>query len=275
MVDKPLTVTPIGVLRSPFDDKADAPRQPRAAEGVEGAIELYPGRGYDDALSDIAGWEYLWVLFWFDQSDGWKPKVLPPRSEKKRGVFATRSPRRPNPLGLSVVRLRSVDGLTLAISDVDVLDGTPVLDIKPYVAWTDAIPGAKSGWLAPFEDQPTAPHGVVRPELPARPEDPGPSFEVRYTFDAEAQLAFLAERGVELRPRIDKALALGPQPHAYRRIKVFGDRRRLALKDWRVWFRAEGTVLTVEGLESGYKPKALRTVQDAALDPHRDFVAEF
>lgn len=272
MVDE-LTLTPIGVLRSPYEDKASAPRQPRAAEGVAGQIELYPGHGYDDALSDIAGWEYLWVLFWFDRSVGWKPKVLPPRSQKKRGVFATRSPRRPNPLGLSVVRLVAVEGLTLEIADVDVLDGTPVLDIKPYVAWTDAIPEAKSGWLAPFEDMPTAPRGIERPML--RPADPGPSYDVHFEFEAEAQLAFLAERGVELRARIEQRLALGPQPHAYRRIKIIGDRRRLALEDWRVWFRAEGEVLTVEGLESGYKAKALRTDQDPALDPHRDFVAEF
>ena len=83
------------------------------------------------------------MLFWFDRNEGWRPKVLPPRSRSgRKGVFATRSPHRPNPLGLSAVRLERVDGLTLHVSDVDMLDGTPVLDIKPYVAYTDAIADA-------------------------------------------------------------------------------------------------------------------------------------
>ena len=123
--------------------KVEAARQPRASGGAAGSIELLPGRNFEHALCDLAEWQYIWVLFWFDRNEGWRPKVLPPRSRSgRKGVFATRSPHRPNPLGLSAVRLERVDGLTLHVSDVDMLDGTPVLDIKPYVAYTDAIADA-------------------------------------------------------------------------------------------------------------------------------------
>lgn len=129
-----LTVEPIGYVRCALAAKAEAARQPRASGGAPARIELMPGRNFEHALSDLGCWQYIWVLFWFDRNDGWRPKVLPPRSRSgRKGVFATRSPHRPNPLGLSAVRLERVEGLTLHVSDVDMLDGTPVLDIKPVL----------------------------------------------------------------------------------------------------------------------------------------------
>ena len=99
------------------------------------------------ALDDLVGWEIIRVIFWFHLNPAWRPKVLPPRSTSgRKGVFSTRSPHRPNALGLSAVRLERIDGLTLHISDVDMIDGTPVLDTKPYVAYTDAHADASSGW---------------------------------------------------------------------------------------------------------------------------------
>ena len=143
-----LTVEPIGYVRCALAAKAEAARQPRASGGAPARIELMPGRNFEHALSDLGCWQYIWVLFWFDRNDGWRPKVLPPRSRSgRKGVFATRSPHRPNPLGLSAVRLERVEGLTLHVSDVDMLDGTPVLDIKPYVPYADAFPGARAGWI--------------------------------------------------------------------------------------------------------------------------------
>src|SRR5439155_25469237 len=127
----------------PFRDRVSAPRQPRAAEGASGSIELFAGHGYEDALADLDRWQYIWVIFWFHGNEGWKAKVQPPRSTKKRGLFATRTPHRPNPIGLSVLRLERVEGRVVHVRDVDVLDGTPVLDLKPYVPWTDAIPDAR------------------------------------------------------------------------------------------------------------------------------------
>src|SRR5262252_9269161 len=94
---------PIGVLSTPFREKMSAPRQAALARGVEGTIELLPM--YEHALADLAGIERIWVLFWFHLADGWRAKVLPPRSTRRRGLFATRAPHRPNPIGLSAVRL--------------------------------------------------------------------------------------------------------------------------------------------------------------------------
>lgn len=127
-----LTLDPIGFLRGPLATKVQAARQPRAAAGTPARIELLPGRNFEHALEDLAHWELIWVIFWFHLNPGWRPKVLPPRSTTgRKGVFATRSPHRPNPIGMSVVRLERVDGLILHIRDADMLDGTPVLDLKP------------------------------------------------------------------------------------------------------------------------------------------------
>jgi tRNA-Thr(GGU) m(6)t(6)A37 methyltransferase TsaA len=254
-----LALRPIGVVRTPFVEPAEAPRQPRAAEGVPGRIELAPG--LEDAASDLEGWEYLWVIFWFHRAVGWKPKVLPPRSERKRGVLSTRAPRRPNPIGLSVLRLVRAEGLVLHVADVDLLDGTPVLDVKPYVPWTDAIPGAKTGWLEPPEG--ARPGGE-------RPADPRPTWPVVLAPLAEAQLGWLAERGVALKERLVAALALGPQPHAYRRIKRDEQGLRIAVKEWYARFEVAGETIAVTRLETGMRPE---NVEGAPL--HRDFVGTF
>ena len=148
-----LRVRPIGWVRSPFRQRAEAPRQPRAAAEARATLTLRPD--LDDAVADLETWRYLWLIFWFHRNEGWRPKVRPPRSTRrgKLGVFATRSPYRPNPLGLSVVRLERVEGRVLHLAEVDLLDGTPVLDIKPYVAWSDAIADAGDGWLAERPDE--------------------------------------------------------------------------------------------------------------------------
>lgn len=253
-----LVLEPIGVLRSPFKERVQAPRQPAAARGVEGTIELFPGRGLEFAVSDLERWTHIWVLFWFHQAEGWRPKVHPPRSRTSRGVLATRAPHRPNPIGLSAVELVSVSGLTLKIRNVDVLDGTPVLDIKPYVAYTDAIAEAGAGWLA------------------AEPEDPGPRYHVELAPLARRQADFLSERwGVELAPPMMRLLELGPTPHPYRRIRREGDTLRLAHKDWRARFCVVGDRVTVLALATGYRAKELFAAARRELDPHRAFVREF
>jgi tRNA-Thr(GGU) m(6)t(6)A37 methyltransferase TsaA len=243
-----LEVRAIGVVRSPFTELAEAPRQPRAAEGVPGRIELFPGMGLEDAVADLEGWEHVWVIFWFHRTHHYRPKVLPPRSERKRGVLSTRSPHRPNPIGLSVLRLVKVEGLVLHVEDLDLVDGTPVLDLKPYVPWTDAIPSARTGWLEPPEGH--KPGGE-------RPADPRPTWDVELAPRAAAQLAWLADEGVEvdLRARLVQALALGPQPHAYRRIKRDARGLRIAVKEWYARFEVvrdeRGERIVVSAIESG------------------------
>ncbi len=262
----------IGVVRSPFKEKVSAPRQPAAALGVEGTIELFAGRGFEHAVEDLEGWEYLWVVFVFHLNEGWRPKVLPPRSSgKRRGVFSTRSPHRPNPIGLSVVRLDGVSGLTLRIRDLDILDGTPILDIKPYVPYVDAIPGARTGWLESGASTPNEEGASVA----ARPADPAPAFEVSWAEPARTQAAWLLEtHGVDVAGPVTQTLSLGPQPHPYRRIRADGARFRLASKDWRVFFTFDGALVTVQEIQTGYKKSQL-AAPDPTLGVHRAFVAEF
>ncbi len=254
---------PIGSIESPHADKASAPRQPAAAVGTRGIIRLLPGRGFEDALADLDRFSHVWVLFWFDRSEGWSPKVLPPRSGKKRGVFATRAPHRPNPIGMSVMRLERVEGLAVHVLDVDLVDGTPILDIKPYVRWADAVPDANDGWLEPA--------AAAAPG--ERPADPGPAYRVTATAEAKLALSFLRDEGVDLWPRIEAALSIGPQPHAYRRIKADGDAFRLAVKEFRAWFRVRGDVVEVFRIGSGFRPKEREQREDLAV--HRELEARF
>jgi tRNA (adenine37-N6)-methyltransferase len=257
-------VVPIGVVRTPFREKVAAPRQTVLARDVPGTLVFDPRGGLEKggflpALSDLDRWEYLWVLYWFHENRGWRPKVLPPRSKKKRGVFATRSPHRPNPIGLSVVRLERVEGFSVHVRGVDMLDGSPLLDVKPYVAYADALPGAGGGWLG---DGPGA-------------LDPADRYEVVWSTLAREQACWLAERGVDLAPPVEASLRLGPAPHPYRRIREEGDALRLAVKDWRVRFRVDGREVTVLEVATGYRPSQLAEARDAAIDLHRAFIVKF
>jgi tRNA-Thr(GGU) m(6)t(6)A37 methyltransferase TsaA len=253
---KKLVLSPIGFVRSPFTEKMNAPRQPSAAEGVRGTIELLPSTEFEHALSDLDTWDHIWVIFWFHLNEGWRPKVLPPRSTKRRGVFATRSPHRPNPLGLSVLELESVLGLTLHVKNLDLLDGTPILDIKPYVPFADAIPDASTGWVDP--------------------RDPAPAFAVTWGPLAAEQARWLREaHAVELVGPVTRTLAIGPAPHPYRRIKRRAEGYRLAFKDWRVDFRVDGRAVTVEAIATGYRQRELAASPDPGVAVHRAFVARF
>jgi tRNA-Thr(GGU) m(6)t(6)A37 methyltransferase TsaA len=258
-----LTLKPIGYMRNAFASKVEAPRQPAAAENSPGIIELLPGRNFEHAIEDLAGWERIWIIFWFDRNQGWRPKVLPPRStDGRKGVLATRSPHRPNPLGLSVLRLRSVQGLLLHVLDVDLLDGTPVLDIKPYVPYTDAFPESGSGWLQ------------------SRAADPGNSYTVSFSTAAAVQLAWIAERSpLPLHERITATLMLGPQPHPYRRIRRGKDGRLvLAVQDWRIDFEVDARHVNVLSLRTGYRDAQLAASTadpQGQLQLHREFAAQF
>ena len=261
-----LTVVPIGTLRTPFPDRASTPRQPAAARDARGTIELFPDGRHEHALSDIESFPCIWVLFWFHLNEGWKGKVLPPRSTTRRGVFATRSPYRPNPIGLSVLRLERVEGLVLHVLDVDMIDGTPVLDIKPYLAYTDAVSNAGHGWLEADAENPS---------LDA-PGDPKAAYEVVLTPLAAAQADFLTQTaGIDVAARAREVLAAGPSPHPYRRIRKCDDGFVLAVREWRVLFVVEGAVVTVQRIHTGYRASELFGSTDPALDVHRAYVERF
>ncbi len=165
--DAAYMLRPIGVVRSPYRMREDAPRQATVGEPVEAQIILRPG--LQNAAQDLDGFSRLWVLAWFHHSRGWKQQIVPPRDRRKRGLFATRAPDRPNPLGLSAVELVSVYGTRLTVRGCDLLDGTPVLDLKPYISAYDAFPGSLAGWVDALVEP--GPDHRVRSDPPnARPE---------------------------------------------------------------------------------------------------------
>lgn len=164
-----LILRPIGVVRSPYHERYGTPRQAPVVQGVAGEqaadawIELDRTQVPREALRDLEGFSHLWVIAWLDRNQGWRPTVRPTRGPKvRRGVFATRSPHRPNPLALSALRLVGVDGFKLRVKGIDLLDGTPVLDIKPYIAYADAFPDAVSGWVDELEEAADAPDRPTR-----------------------------------------------------------------------------------------------------------------
>lgn len=262
-MDSSWVVRPIGFVRSPFKEKADAPRQGVVAGDVAATIELLAE--YKDALSDLEGFERIWVLFWFHRADGWKPKVLPPRSEEKRGVFATRAPHRPNPIGMTAVRLQKVnhEELTLHVREIDLIDQTPVIDIKPYIPYADAFPDSTAGWL--------------------EAKDAKALWLIEFSAAASERLAWIAkETKLDLRERITSSLSLGPQPHAYRRIKETDDgKKMLAVKEWRALFEVDdgdpsgAPRMTVTDILSGYRARDLAEGTEPVHELHRRFVAAF
>ncbi len=190
------TMRAIGVVRTAAQKPYDAARQPDWDEAHQAAtIELYAGMNFEQALRDLDGCDRIWLLTVFDRVKYWKPLVQPPRGRIKRGVFATRSPHRPNPIGLSCVRLIGISGRILHVEDTDLLDGTPVLDIKPYVAYADAFPESSLPWMDGID---------------ARP------FEVLWELDPSSIQA-------DHRTYVERVLSTDPLPHPYRRIRADED----------------------------------------------------
>ena len=142
------TPKPIGFIRSPFTSTRSIPKGLGARHDEEGVLEILPE--FEQGLTDIEGFSHLFVIWNFDRSEGYELLGSPPFDERPHGVFATRSPRRPNPIALTVVELLSRDGRRLRVRGVDMLDGTPILDIKPYMS---SVPAEKlrRGWLAEAE----------------------------------------------------------------------------------------------------------------------------
>ena len=192
------SLTPIGVVRSPFKEKFGIPRQPLLVPEAKATLELLIPYNSVDVVAGLEGFSHVWLTFIFHQTmrDRWQPRVRPPRlgGNRRVGVFASRSPFRPNPVGLSVVALDGISTengkVELLLSGVDLLDGTPVLDIKPYLPYVDSIPDAKSGYAS---------------------EPPQVSKSVLFSKKAETQLQ-QCDDGVELKRLIVKLLECDPRP---------------------------------------------------------------
>jgi len=146
---KEIHYKPIGVIQSPFATSAGMPIQPTGAKGVRGTVTI--NRDYLEGLKDLEGFSHLILIYHFHLSTDFTLSVFPFLDNSPRGVFATRAPKRPNPIGLSVVKLTRIEKDTLYIENVDIIDGTPLLDIKPYVPAFDVFENARVGWLADKE----------------------------------------------------------------------------------------------------------------------------
>jgi tRNA-Thr(GGU) m(6)t(6)A37 methyltransferase TsaA len=143
-----VTMTPIATVRTPFTETAQIPKGLDARHDTEGIIDVDPA--FEPGLQDIDGFSHLYVLWHFHRVDGYDLTAYPPSDDRPHGVFATRSPRRPNPIGLTVVALLRREGTRLHVRGVDMLDGTPVLDIKPYLS-SVPVDEIRRGWLAEAE----------------------------------------------------------------------------------------------------------------------------
>lgn len=165
-----VTLTPIGIVHSPYTERYGTPRQGTVVQGVvgegpqEAVVELFPRVVPPEALRDLAAFERVWLVTWLHLNKHWKPMVVPPRGPKvKRGVLATRAPHRPNQLGLTCSEIVGVEGHRVTIRGHDLLDGTPVLDLKPYIPYADAFPEAGAGWLDDLDQAHDAPDRPTKP----------------------------------------------------------------------------------------------------------------
>lgn len=244
--DSTLTLRPIGHIRSGKTVKFQARHQPDEREPEVNYLELVPEADLALATSDLAGFERVWLVWWFHRNQGWRPKVIPPRGpQKRRGLFATRSPHRPNALGLTPVRLLGVEdgGRLLRLGPCDLVEGTPVFDIKPYVPAYDSFPGSRAGWID---------------EVDAA-ERSAPPFAVELAPLAAEQAAWLATGwGVDFLPRVRELLARDPAPHRTRRIRrvdtAHGGGLEIGCGAWRALFVRDDTLsrVLVTGLGPGY-----------------------
>ncbi|MCB2182785.1 MAG: tRNA (N6-threonylcarbamoyladenosine(37)-N6)-methyltransferase TrmO [Desulfobulbaceae bacterium] len=146
-----ITLQPIGRIHSPFTKPEDMPIQPAAARGMSGSVELFPE--FTDGLQDLDGFSHIYLIYYFHLSRGYNLKVIPFLDTIRRGLFSTRAPKRPNQIGLSIVKLIDIKGNRIDIEDVDIIDGTPLLDVKPYVPEMDAPDNCRIGWMTPFKSQ--------------------------------------------------------------------------------------------------------------------------
>lgn len=147
-----VSMRPIGVVHSAMRNHFDTPRQPGTGNAEEQEATIIIRKGLQNMARDLLGMERIWIIFQFNYSRGVKQTVVPPRDDQSRGLFATRSPHRPNPIGLSCVRLLNVVGRKITIRDHDLLHGTAVLDIKPYLPYCESYPDAKAGWIDNLDD---------------------------------------------------------------------------------------------------------------------------
>ncbi|NKB72036.1 MAG: tRNA (N6-threonylcarbamoyladenosine(37)-N6)-methyltransferase TrmO [Candidatus Latescibacteria bacterium] len=256
-----MDLTPIGYIQCPQRYRFEAARQASIAPDNRAWIQLEPDPNLQQGLLGLDDFERIWVVYRLHLNQTWHPLVQPPqRRAGKLGVFATRSPHRPNSIGMSCVRLLTIDGNRLEVAQHDFLDGTPVLDIKPYLPYADAFPQASAGWV----DQ--HPERVYTLHIP-------PAQQTKLTWIADrAGWDLVNFLQVQLRtdPTNIRRKRITPLPHAF----------RIAFRTWRIDYQVdrEAQRIDVAAVGSGYAPTDLAAdTPDRYQDKetHRQFIAAF
>lgn len=264
-----IALSPIGIFRCSARFKFDVPRQGvlnAADEKRIGRIELNAGLNFEQALDGLQGFRRIWLIYRMHRNESWKPKVSPQNADVKIGVFATRAPYRPNFLGMSCVKLEEIRGRELFVSEYDLLDETPILDIKPYLPYSDAFTEEES----------------LHPECwwtPAR------VYRVNWAGRALERAEWIEERaGVELRRAVSAQLELQPLDRRRKRLTALGDDRwRLAYRTWRLDFSIDeaGGQIQVEDVKSAYEQQGFDRIggvppgAENALELHLNFMNVF
>lgn len=241
----------IGTFKSPQVHPYEAGRQPDEFHSL-GVIELNPGQNFEQALTGLEGCERIWVVFCFHHNDHWSPMVLPPRGgNTKQGVFATRSPYRPNPIGISCVKVKAIEKLSILVEGADLLDGSPILDIKPYVAYADSFPDTEPAWLKNVEQ-----------------------FKVDYSVEATQELEWLESQNLhQLRGFLQHQLEFEPDNSRKKRVKAEGQGYVIAYRTWRARFEIQTGHVSIMKIFSGYTDEDLNQTTDPYQDKelHRGF----
>ncbi|MFI0434539.1 MAG: tRNA (N6-threonylcarbamoyladenosine(37)-N6)-methyltransferase TrmO [Parachlamydiaceae bacterium] len=251
------TVDPIGFFHTTSSALYDVPRQSSLNPGNKGIIRLKSGLQFEQALEGLEGFDRIWVIFRFHRHSNWKAKVLPPRGGQKQGVFSTRSPHRPNFIGLSSLELQSIDGLDLFVFNHDLIDGTPILDLKPYLNYADACVSQRQGWLD---------------RLP-----PQPVIDIVWSSFAKEQVDYLSLKwNCCLQSGVEHRILQSPLPYANNRIKEIGmGHYELAYRTWRIRYHLEKEIATISCVKSGYDQETLdgkKTSQWDDVPIHQDFI---
>lgn len=251
------SIEPIGILNCPQYYRYQQPRQGSFAKNL-GEIVLEGGHNFEQALKDLEGFSHIWIVYIFHLNQTWRPLVNPPVNPdgKKKGLFATRSPHRPNRIGMSCVKLASVipEERKIIIENFDLLDKTPIVDIKPYILSADCHPEASTGWLPTELDY----------------------WRLSYLTSAEKQMEWIAEHTkFDIKEFCQIQLSLDPINGERKRVRQHADGWLLAFRTWRIYFALDETErsITIYKVSSGYTPEELSDPTDTYgdKDVHQKF----
>ena len=252
--------TPIGYFHTIEDEKYLLPKQAGVLKSNSGKITLLSNQNFEQSLDDLIKFDRVWVIFTFHKNQKWKPKVLTPHGPPKRGVFATRSPHRPNNIGLSCLKLVDVKGLNIFVADHDLLNDTPILDIKPYLAYADSFPEANAGWI----------DGIEQKEI----------YTIYWAKKAVEQMNYLKDdHALDLSDAMTFQLLKNPFPTTNNRIKKINDNTYvIAIKTWRFVYSIDSQNIKILEIQSGYDKETIIGIKISKWNDvsiHQKFLKKF